>query len=85
MILVHEKELECIRLSIHLLMKSFVIIVPNSVLSLFEITIFLYGVIKKKFNKKKIARRQTAIKEYLKVVKHKTIHSSINQQSPEKN
>ena len=33
---------------------------------------------------KKIARRQTAIKEYLKVVKHKTIHSSINQQSPEK-
>mgnify|MGYP001028898860 len=54
MILVHEKELECIRLSIHLLMKSFVIIVPNSVLSLFEITIFLYGVIKKKFNKKKL-------------------------------
>jgi len=52
MILVHKKELECIHLSIHLLMKLFVIIVSNSVLSLFEITIFMYGLIKKKFNKK---------------------------------
>ena len=84
MILVNQKELECIQLSIHLLMKLFVIIVSNSVLSLFEITIFLYGVIKKSLIKKN-PRRQTAIKEYLKVVKHKTIHSSINQQSPEKN
>jgi hypothetical protein len=39
----------------------------------------------KKSLRKKNARRQTASKEYLKVVKNKTTHSSINQQSPQKN
>ena len=39
MILVNQKELECIQLSIHLLMKLFVIIVQSGVSFLFKITI----------------------------------------------